>query len=221
MLFRSSLLGGVGSNSWAIDTQSGTLTLGDAVNVSANQTKIVINNAHNEIQLNSVDITTNSGNTGNPVFSLPVQYTNSYSDSYNYSSPNNWQVVSINGFNIPSSQFTNTSTSQIWKMDFAMNCNNMSIQDDKFYAMYIQILDSNSNSFEPNLFNHHTPFTTYKNPSQYSDTSNRSENYCWTDWIDMSGCQGSPLSINVWIYAGQPITADYAWSLTLSKTNIV
>ena len=102
-----------------------------------------------------------------------------------------------------------------------MNCNNMTNQDDKEYAMYIQILDMNNNPFEANLFNLQTPFTTHKNASTYSNTSNHSENYCWTDWIDLNGCQGSPLTINVWIWASQPITADYAWSLTLSKTNLV
>ena len=44
----------------------------------------------------------------------------------------------------------------------------MTNQDDPEYAMYIEILDEPQTSFQGNLFNSTTPYTTHKNNSKYN-----------------------------------------------------
>jgi len=166
------------------------------------------------------DITLNYSSTTQS-FIMPVTFTNELKDSYDYNTPNNWQMVKSNTMTIPTEIFTQPNGFYFWKIDFAINCWNMSVQSDKGYAMYVEFLDSASTSFYSQVFNNSTPYTTYKNASNYSNTVSQTENYVLTDYINFTGCSGSPLTINFYRYGDSGCTADFYWVLSLSRTNIV
>jgi hypothetical protein len=171
------------------------------------------------IALNGTNITSDLGGGGNYI--LPCQLTNKYTGGYAYTNAGSWEMVRSYDMYIPIPQLTSGYTT--WKMDFAINCWNMTNQDDKAYAMYIEIRDVNGggSDYQGFLFNQTTPYTTHKNSSSYGATTSQIENYCYTDYIDLTGAYGSPLEIRLWRYADNTMTCDFSWLLTLSKTNIV
>ena len=97
----------------------------------------------------------------------------------------------------------------------------MTNQTDKERAMYIEILDVTNQQFLPFTFNLDNPYTMYDNANQYANTSNSSQNYGWNDYVDLGNCQGSPLTINYWMFGASGYSANYRWNITLSKTNNV
>ena len=208
----------IGTDSIGLDTGAGTAIIGDA-NGSNHNTKLLVNDNHREIDLNAVDIMSNCGSS--QLYTLPIQFTNKYSSNYNYGTSGTWFNVASNVMNMPSELFTLTAGSTDWKVDFAINCWNMSNQSDKSYAMYVDILDSSNTPYYGFLFNQSTPFTTHKNDSTYGNTNSHIENYIYTDYFSLNGASGSPFTINLWLFADNPISCDFNWLLTLSKTNLV
>ena len=61
----------------------------------------------------------------------------------------------------------------------------------------------------------------YDNGSQYANTSSSSQNYGWNDYVDLVNCQGSPLTINYWMFGDTGYSANFRWYIALSKTNNV
>ena len=208
----------IGSNTFAINSRNGVGAIGD-VNNNSNYTNLLVNDPHREIDINSVDILSNCG--GGNYYTLPILFTNKASGNYSYTTSGNWQMVFINTMNIPVEQLSLTNGFNTWKMDFAINCWNMSNQSDKGYAMYIEIIDGSGADYQGFLFNQNTPYTTHKNSSTYSNTVNSCENYVYTDYYDLTGAFGSPLDIRLWRYADNPCSCDFAWLFTLSKNNLV
>ena len=173
----SSKIGVINTNNSAFDTGAGNALIGDANNTT-NTTKLIVNDAHREIYLNSVDITSICGNPSNPQYTLPIQFINNFSGGYNYSLAGSWQNVRQHNMFLPVELFTLTNGFNDWRADFAINCRNMTDQTNKEYAMYIEIADVNGSgsSYQSFLFNQATPFTTHRNNSTYSASSTQSEN---------------------------------------------
>jgi hypothetical protein len=208
------------------------VSIGD-INNNGNYTKLLVDDGNRKIELNAVDIVSNIGTNAGSSYTLPIQFTNKASGSYSYppgsGSVNQWEMVYFNTMNIPLELLT-TSGYSTWKMDFAINCWNMTNQSDKAYAMYIEIRDvGTGNDYQGFLFNQNTPYTTYKNGSGYSYNSySQIENYIYTDYFDFNNpISGSgppiatPLEIRLWRYADNNMTCDFNWLLTLSKNNLV
>jgi hypothetical protein len=203
-----------------INSTHSQITLGDVGN-QGNYTRIAVDDTVRIIELNSVDIIGNIGSGSSPYFTLPIHFTTKWSANYNYTNTNNWELVASTTMNIPPQYFT-LSTYQVWKSEVAFNCFNMSPQTDKAFAMYLEFIDSTGNPFSGFSFNYSYPFTTRKNNSTYTFTSNNSENFCWTDHIDFSsGTSGGPFTINLHRYADNPMSGEFNAIISLSKTNLV
>ena len=201
-----------------LNSRFGVFLAGDT-DLAHNQTTLKINDAHREIDLNAVDILSNVGSS--IYYTLPINFTMKWKGNYNYSLNNNWEMVQHNQMNLPVEYFTLTGSQTAWRYEFAINCYNCNNQTDKAYAMYLEFVDSNSNAFQSFCFNLNTPFTTHKNNSTYSATSNSIENYCYTDHIDFTGSSGGPFDIRLWRYGDNNYNCDFNAILTLSKTNLV
>jgi hypothetical protein len=203
-----------------LNSTNSQITLGDVGN-AGNLTKIAIDDTTRTNEINSVDIKSSCGGTN--YYTLPIQFTYKVNSNYTYNSPNTWEMVFAGSMGIPLEQLTLTNGYTTWKMDFAINCWNMTNQSDKAYAMYIEIRDVNGtgNDYQGFLFNQNTPYTTRKNPSTYSATNTQIENYVYTDYYDFSGATGSPLEIRLWRYAENSMSCDFSWLVTLSKNNLV
>jgi hypothetical protein len=208
---------GNGAPGVVVNTGAGNFLAGD-INNTSNKTQIIVNDTHREIDLNATDILSNAGSG---TYIMPIQFTNKFSSSYDYNSAGSWQMVRDNTMNLPNELLTVTGGYNVWKMDFALNCYNMTTQSDKAYGMYVVFLDSASNPFQTWLFNNNTPYTTYKNSSSYGNTSSQIENFVYTDYVDFSGASGSPITIQLWRYGDNTCQTDFNWLLTLSKTNLV
>jgi hypothetical protein len=217
----SGILSIIGTNTFAMDSSNGVGALGD-VNNNSNHTNLIVNDPHREIDINSVDIISNCGTSGN-FYTLPILFTNKASGNYNYTNTSNWELVFATTMAIPVEQLNLTNGLTTWKMDFAINCWNMSNQSDKAYAMYIEIRDGSGSGtdYQGFLFNQNTPYTTHKNISTYSATVTSCENYVYTDYYDFSGAYGSPLEIRLWRFGDNPCSCDFNWLFTLSKNNLV
>jgi hypothetical protein len=205
------------SSGIVLDSGASNTLIGDTSN-SSNKTQIIVNDTHREIDLNATDILSNAGSG---TYVMPIQFTNKFSSSYDYNSGGSWQMVRDNKMNLPNELLTVTGGYNVWKMDFALNCYNMTTQSDKAYAMYVVFLDNVGNPFQTWLFNNNTPYTTYKNSSSYGNTSSQIENFVYTDYVDFSGATGSPITIQLWRFGDNNCQTDFNWLLTLSKTNLV
>ena len=203
-----------------LNSTNSQITIGDVGN-AGNFTKIAIDDTTRTNEINSVDIKSSCG--GANYYTLPIQFTNKANSNYTYNNPNTWEMVFSANMNIPLEQLTLTNGYTTWKMDFAINCWNMTKQTDKAYAMYIEVRDINGtgNDYTGFLFNKSTPFTTHKNASTYTATNSQIENYQYTDYFDFSGATGSPLEIRLWRYADNTMSCDFGWLVTLSKNNLV
>jgi len=204
-----------------LNSSNSQITIGDVSN-NGNFTKIAVDDTTRKTELNSVDILSDCNIVGSS-YTLPINFTNKFNGSYTLNNSNSWEMVASNTIKIPLGLYTQTNGFNIWKMDFAINCVNMTVQYDKAYAMYIEIRDVNGsgNDYQGWLFNQTTPYTTWKNPSTYNNTSNTSENYVYTDYYEFSGATGSPLEIRLFRYGDNPMSCNFSWLLTLSKTNLV
>jgi hypothetical protein len=176
------------------------------------------------INLNAPYITTNGGDIGN-IYWMPFNLTNVVSDTYYYGMTGTWEKVTFASMTLPVQIFASGSPPppyRIWKIDFAINQFNMSTQGDASYAMYVEIVDSASNTFTGTLFNINTPYTAYKLASNYSDGTNTPiENYVYTDFIDLLGCIGGACTINFYRYGSVTTGCSFKWVFTLSPTNSV
>lgn len=203
-----------------LNSTNSQITVGDVGN-AGNFTRIAVDDTTRTNEINSVDIKSSCGSGS--YYTMPIQFTNKANSSYSYTNNNTWQMVFSGSMSIPLEQLTLTNGYTTWKMDFAMNCWNCTVQSDKAYAMYIEIRDVNGtgNDYSGFLFNQNTPYTTYKNSSSYSATNTQIENYVYTDYYDFSGATGSPLEIRLWRYADNTMSCEFSWLVTLSKNNLV
>jgi hypothetical protein len=207
----------VNSNNLTIDSTYGNCTIGDVTNL-ANGSKIVINDGAKTISFTCVDLLSGSFNTTPNI--IPINYTAGSNSFLQYTNANNWQLVQSQLLYIPDSQLTQTLYNR-WKIEFYINMRSMTNQADNQRAMYIEIRDVNNQQFLPFTFNLLSPYTQFDRQSQYANTSTNSQNYGWVDYVDLVNCQGSPLTINYWLFGSGTLSANFIWNITLSKTNNV
>lgn len=201
-----------------LNSQYGVSKIGDA-DENNNKTYLIVNDAHKEIDLNCVDLL--NGFQGSQYAVISPSFTNKQGGGINYGGGNGWTNVASNTINIPDFYFLQTNGLTDWKLEFSLNCIFMSFQTDKALGIYIEFVDSNSTSYECFNFNHSQPFTTHKNTSTYTQSSSSSENYCWTDLVNLNGVSGTPLTINLWWSADNAMNCNFSWVLSLSKTNLL
>lgn len=212
------LIGGAGSNTIGLDCGGGNNVMIGDCNDANNKTKIIINDTHKEIDLNCVDLFVNKQGSANMV--LTPTFTNLLGGGISFGG-GSWQIVASNTMNIPNDLLAETNGMFDWKMEFFINCWNMSNQTDKATALYIEIVDNASNTSVGYSFNLNNPYTTHKNNSTYSNTNNSVENYGWIDYYNFNNFTSSPLTINLWWYNDNGLSCDFRWNLHLSKTNVV
>jgi hypothetical protein len=206
----------ISSNTVALDSATGNSIIGDAHGVQ-NNTSILVNDLHKEIDLNCVDLLTTRLGVGYPLSVISPSFTNIYGGSISYGGGTTWQNVATNTFSIPNYFVSETNGLYHWKMEFFINCFGMNQQNDKQRAMYIEIQDSSSHSFYSYSFNQNIPFTKYINDSAYP---NQLENYGFTDYYDLTGATGTPFTILLWWYGDNALSCDFKWNLHMTKTNV-
>ena len=208
----------VNGNSLTIDSSYGNCAIGDVTNV-ANGCKISLDDSTKTITFACVDLLSGAPQTTPNI--IPINYSAINRSNFNYTNPNNWELVTSQQLAIPDNQLTQTNGFNSWEIKFFINMTDMTNQADKQRAMYIEILDVGNQSFKPFTFNLDTPYTMWDNPSQYTNTSTSSQNYGWNDYVDLVNCQGSPLTINYWMFGDSGYSANFRWYIALSKTNNV
>lgn len=201
-----------------VDTIYGNTSIGDVANTS-NGVKVFISNPHKNITLSCVDLLSGQWQA-NPLI-VPINYTGLYDTTFDYNNTNNFQEIASQYINIPTDQLSQTEGHVRWKVDFHTNMRNMTHQGDKSLAFYIELRDNKANSFKGFTFNIDTPYTEWKNISNYSNTSTNSENYGWIDYFDLTGATTGPINVVLWAYGDTAFTAKILWNITLSKTNNV
>jgi hypothetical protein len=199
-----------------VNSGASTTQIGDIAG-AGNSTKATINDSHNLIDLQCINLTANSD-----TYTYPICFSSKNSGNVNYGSPSSWQEVFHYAIIFPSFAFNTNSTYTDWKIDFALNCRNMTDQSNKELAMYFELEDQTTTIYTPFLFNNNTPYTTYKNSSTYSATSTQSENYCWSDYISLNGVNGNvPLEFHMYWWANSANTFDFELLVSFTRTNLV
>lgn len=143
--------------------------------------------------------------------------TNLLSGTINYTTDNSWQLVASSILNVQSDLFSQIN----WKIDFYINMWNMQFQTDAKRAMFIEIIDGNSVAYYGYCFNAVTPYTSHKSNSSYSETISKCENFGWSDYFNFQDFLALDITINLWIYGANTLTANFAWNLSMTKTSIV
>ncbi len=208
----------VNGNSLTIDSSYGNCAIGDVTNV-ANGSNISLDDNTKKISFACVDLLSGAPQTTLNI--IPINYSAVYGNNLEYTNPNNWELVTSQSLAIPNNQLTQTNGYTSWEIKFFINMTDMTNQIDRQRAMYIEILDSSNQSFKPFVFNLDNPYTMYGNASLYANTSTSSQNYGWNDYVDLVNCQGSPLTINYWMFGETGYSANFRWYIALSKTNNV
>jgi hypothetical protein len=81
-------------------------------------------------------------------------------------------------------------TSTMWQINFDMNCWKFANAWDNGFAIYLSFLDSNSNSYEPFLYNQLTPYCKWDNPPSFSGAFSQFKSINFCDYIDFGGLAG-------------------------------
>jgi uncharacterized protein (DUF2345 family) len=206
-----------GNNDITLTTQNSTLVGNIVLNSAGNVdlysiNTININAQNNYMSLNALtDITIQSVGLGSVILNAPNM--NSYGNalpiclnhfasstdygtwSYTLGGQQFEDVFAGNPINInlppqffadsPQSGYTSTR----WQINFDMNCWNFA--DDKGFAIYLSFLDSNSNLYEPFLYNQLTPYCKFDNHSSFSNHYSQFKSINFCDYIDFGGLAGS------------------------------
>ena len=189
-------------------------------------------NANNDMTLTTSTINLNAWNINCNNYSMPICFTGSIlADNFNYGSGGqNFENVYSFHYPIPY-QFICDSppsgyTSNIWKIEFALNCYDCSNTGDKGVALYIQFQDMNSNIYMPLTYNQDTPYAVWQNPAMFSGAHSQFQNFNWTDYVDFSSMVGTgsgnvPLTVSLY-WAGDGGTSNkFNLCITLTRTNLL
>lgn len=205
------------NNDLMINSGSSNTIIGDAYSASNSQ-KITVNNNHYLIDLNCINLTAN-----NDTYTYPICFSSKQNGSINYNTPGSFQDVLHYNINFPSFVMdVNTKSSYTdWKIEFALNCRNMTDQSNKELAIYFELEDAASTIYTPFLFNSTTPYTNYKNASSFPLTP-QSENYIWTDYVNLNGVNNNvPLLFRLYWFANSNNNFDFNLLVSFTRTNIV
>lgn len=199
-----------------IDSSSSSCRIGD-IGFTNNGTLFELDDPNNRIDLNARNLTCQGG-----TYTYPICFSNKSSGSPNYANPSSWEDIHHYNFPFPSYFADSINANNVWKIEFQMNCTNMNDQTNKELAMYIEFEDTNNIIYNGFLFNQTTPFTTHKNASTYTASSQQSENYGWTDYFDFTGMNGAvPLTFRLMWFANSPNNFNMNLFLTLTRTNLI
>ncbi len=206
------------------DIVSNTLNI-DAASISATNNLTLLSSGLGNINLNAQNINSYS-------YSMPICFTGSkLADNFNYSlGGQQFENVYNLSYGIPY-QFISDSpqvgyTSNIWKIEFALNCYDCLTTGDRGVALYIQFQDQNSNIYIPVTYNLDTPYAVWQNSAQYSGTHLNFQNFNWTDYVDFSSMVGTgsgnvPLTVSLY-WAGDSVTSNkFNLTITLTRTNVI
>ena len=165
-------------------------TTTDSISFIANNNLSLVSNALGNINLNAPNINSNN-------YAMPICFTTSVlSNNFNYDfGGQNFQNVYHLDYNIPY-QFISDSpltgyTSNIWKIEFALNCYDCATTGDRGVALYIEFNDQASGIYTPLTYNLNTPYAVWQNPSTFSGVHSNFQNFNWTDYVDFSAMVGT------------------------------
>jgi hypothetical protein len=222
---------------------SATLNLSALGNIDAIATNSFNSTATNDIALTAgTNITLNSAGLGNVEltapnvnsngFAMPICFTKSRQDTFSYTlAGQQMELVYNMDINVPPQFFVDNPqsgyTSNIWKIDFALNCFDCSTLGDKGLALYIEFEDQNSAVYTPNTYNFTTPYAVWANASTFSNASfSNFQNFNWSDIVDLSalvntGSGNLPLRIRLYFAGDNATTNKFIQTITLTRTNLV
>jgi len=196
-----------------LNSKQAKTQIGD-INTVVNGTKLVVHDGHYNIDLTTTNLT-----MSNEGFTLPICFTKIITDNTEYNNINTFETIYTTTMDFPTFVMDVNSTFTTWKIEFALNCRNMSDQTNTDLAIYFELEDSNANVYTPFAFNDNNPYTIAKNQSTYGDTS---ENYTWTDYIDLNGVNGNlPLTMRLNWFASAANSFKFNWVVSLTKTNLL
>lgn len=199
-----------------IDSGSTSTVIGD-INLSTNQTVLTINDDLKKIDQNAV-ITS----LWNNIATLPVSFTSKYSGSINYSTSGSWEEIFHYSIPMPAIAVDPSQTYNAWRLDFSLNCRNMTNTEDKAMAMYFILDDQVPSTYTPFLYNLSTPYTRHSNTSSYSNTATAMQSYNWSDYVDLTGVNGSvPLEFRLNWFLDNTCTCDYDMLISFTRTNMI
>jgi len=202
-----------------INSAGVNLTMGD-VGGSNNNTQILVDDGHLNIDFNSINLSANMD-----TYTLPICFSYLANGNINYPTASSW--IEVFNQSIPFPSFVMDAQTNpayaTWSINFALNCRNMADQVNKFLAIYFELEDTGANTYSPFLFNANTPFTKAIGvPSNYFASSTHSENYIWSDCIDLNAVSGQvPLALKLYWYANAVNNFDFDLLITFTKTNVL
>jgi hypothetical protein len=211
----------------------------DSTSITSNSdltiTSVNLNaNTSTNVTLNSIglgNINLNAPNINSYNYALPICFNKIINSTFSYTTGGQaFQNVYNTTFSIPFQFFVDSTnagyTSTTWKIDFDMNTWSGVNMSDNGFAIYIDFVDQNSNTYTPYLYNLSTPFCRWSNRSTWSGATNELQSINWTDIIDFAGLSGTtgsnlPLVVNMYIAGDGAISATFNWKLGLTRTNLI
>jgi len=164
-------------------------------------------------------------------YATPICFTRQRTDTFNYSlSGQTFQMVYQTSCQIPQQFISNTPlpgyTSSIWKIDFALNCNQFSNPTDKGIGIYIDFVDNASNVYTPITYNATTPYSADQKNFGYNAGLGNYFPFNYTDYVDFAllyntATSNFPLDVRLNFAADNGITSSFNLLVTLTRTNLV
>lgn len=205
------------------------LNTSNAITLNA-QTSYIHLNASTDITLQSNafgPININSPNTISYGIALPICLNQFEQGQWSYTLggqvfENVFAVSPINiGLPIEFFALNTTYTSTRWQINFDMNCWNFVNAGDKGFAIYISFLDSNSNLYEPFLYNSSTPFCKWDNAPSFSGANSQFKSINWCDYVDFAGLvnsNDSNLQLQMYVAGDSPfLNVDFKFKLGFTR----
>ena len=201
------------------------LNSSSSISLTANDNITLLSNGLGNINLDAPNI--NSYN-----YSMPICFTGSkIAESFNYSfGGQQFENVYNLSYSIPYQFFSNSPqvgyTSNIWKIDFGLNCYDCSITGDKGVALYIQFLDQASTVYMPITYNFDTPYAVYQSSASFGGVHNQFQNFNWSDYVDFTTMTGTgsgnvPLTVALYWAGDMGTNNKFNITITLTRTNLI
>ena len=198
----------------------------DSISFTADDNLTLLSSGLGNINLDAPNI--NSYN-----YSMPICFTGSKLDdnfTYNVGGQQFENVYNLS-YGIPYQFISNSPqsgyTSNIWKIDFALNCYDCATTGDKGLALYIEFQDQATTVYTPLTYNLNTPYAVYQTSSSYNGVAhNQFQNFNWSDYVDFSSMVGTgsgnvPLTVLLYWAGDAPTNNKFNITITLTRTNFI
>lgn len=200
------------------DTKDGTFGAGDT-NGAANQTAMGVFDSNKTIALSSCNLTSYAYHL--PICFEKLEMNSAF--SYNLAGQN-WEMVRQFDIQFPNEYFLDAAvTNSRWKTDITLYLWNLSNDDDKGFALYIDYEDQNSNLYNPTMINQSFPYARHLSHSFYIVTANV-QVFSWTDYVDFQSLVNTsavPMKARLWIAADNPQYSNFNCKIGFTRTNII